>query len=255
MPKPNPMMGTDRSELVGSETEVSVPVPTAGMGPGTAMPLRALVIEDEESDRFRLITMCRRAGLNLEFHEAADAAEMREEIAAAKFDLIFIDYHLGFSNGLEVLEEIMASRSQADAILIMVTSANQHDVIIASMKSGCSDYLIKEELTVDSIQKSIATAFEKRLIQSALQKEQERLDGTRQAVTRFTSVIAPEMQRVMAAMLWRVRTMANDGAREGLRRNHELEALCFEALGLVHTGRTELSGRGLPDPEASPRPS
>lgn len=248
----NPIMSTAGDGLVRSEIDDTVPAPTARMASGSATPIRALIIEDEEADRFRLITMCRRAGLNLEFHEAMDASEMREKIAGTKFDLIFVDYHLGFSTGLEVLEEIGGSRSQADAILIMVTSVNQHDIIIESMKSGCSDYLIKEELTVDSIRKSVATAFEKRLIQSALQKERERLDNARQAVRRFTSVIAPEMQRVMAAMLWRVRAMAKDEARTGPTRNKELEALCFEALELVQEGRTELSRRGLPEAETPP---
>lgn len=124
-----------------------------------AGPKMALVVEDEETDRFRLITLCRRAGLDLAFKEAEDSHQMRAEIAANTFDVIFIDYHLGFSNGLEAVAEIVACERQNNAVLIMVTSVNQHEVIIESMKSGCSDFLIKEELSIDGIRRSVETAL------------------------------------------------------------------------------------------------
>ena len=120
---------------------------------------RALIIEDEETDCFQVMTMCRRAGLNLDVHTAADAFEFRAEIAATAFDLIFVDYHFGLLTGLEVLSEINSCDRQAQAVLIMVTSVTKTDIVVEAMKSGCSDYLIKEQLSVAGIRKSVETAF------------------------------------------------------------------------------------------------
>ncbi len=140
------------------------PVPLAPAAQAKTKPQQALVVEDEETDRFRLMTMCRRAGLHLAFREAADANQMRVEIATRSFDVIFIDYHLGFANGLEALAEINACERQANAVLIMVTSVRHPEIVAKSLESGCSDYLIKEELSIDRIRASVTTALGNRRI-------------------------------------------------------------------------------------------
>lgn len=53
-------------------TETDLPMqPKESLMPVAQPPLgllRTLIIEDEETDRFQLMTMCRRAGLKLEVH-------------------------------------------------------------------------------------------------------------------------------------------------------------------------------------------
>lgn len=52
----------------------------------------------------------------------------------------------------------------------MVTSVTKADIVVKAMKFGCSDYLIKEELSVASIRNSVEAAFAKRLTQLGPQK-------------------------------------------------------------------------------------
>ncbi|MBT8414730.1 MAG: hybrid sensor histidine kinase/response regulator [Boseongicola sp.] len=130
--------------------------------------LDVLILDDLEADRMRVRRLCRKAGLDFELHEAHDLASFRERINSTKMDLVFLDYHLAMDTGLDALQLLQAQEDQVNAIPIMITSIDRYDIAVEAMRAGCADYLTKEELSVDSIRKSIISAFERRILISAL---------------------------------------------------------------------------------------
>lgn len=179
---------------------------------GQILALKALIVDDSEFDRKHLRRMCRRAGLKLEFSEASDIASMCKKLDAESFDLIFLDYHLEIETGLEALAEVVVHQKQSDAISIMVTSVDSHETVIEAMRNGCSDYLIKSELTPDTIRKSITSAIERRILIAAIAEERAFRDAMRKTIARFSTACAPEMRAIMSAMLRRVRSIRNVGS-------------------------------------------
>lgn len=174
---------------------------------GNKTVLDVLILDDLEADRMRLRRFCRKAGLDFELHEAHDLESFRKCIDTQKMDLVFLDYHLAMETGLDALRLLQAQEDQIDAIPIMITSVDRYDVAVDAMRAGCTDYLTKEELSVDSIRKAIISAFERRILISALNESHSSRHAMRVSVSRIAKTCGPEIRGVLAATLRHVRTL------------------------------------------------
>ncbi|WP_425052378.1 response regulator [Psychromarinibacter sp. S121] len=178
-------------------------------GAGNAPPA-VLILDDQEIDRLRLRRVCGKAGLQPDYSEAATLEQFRAALDRQAYQVIFLDYHLGMETGLDGLKIAKDHALQRDAILIMVTSVGQHDVIIEAMRSGCSDYIIKEELGPEMLRKAITGAFERRILLAALAGNQQ-VGELGAALQSFLTSSAPELQSILTEMMhgvWRIRNSA-----------------------------------------------
>lgn len=197
--------------------------------------LDVLILDDFEADRMRLRRFCRKAGLDFVLHEAEDLESFRQIINETKMDLVFLDYHLAMDNGLDALRLLQAQEDQIDAIPIMITSVDRYDVAVQSMRMGCADYLTKEELSVESIRKSIVSAFERRILISALNESHSSQHAMRVSVSRIAKTCGPEIRSVLAATLRHVRTLrASDHLSTNVRSSlGGLEKSCGQIYGFL----------------------
>jgi DNA-binding NtrC family response regulator len=169
--------------------------------------MTALVIDDSKVDRKHLRDLCRKAGLRFACSEAATIAEMDEHLDRTAFDFVFIDYNLGVETGMQALKAVTSHEDQMNAIPIMVTGVDRPDVIIEAMRSGCADYLVKEEITIDSIRRAVTSALERRVLLAALSRERSTRVQMSAAIERFSQSCAPGMRGALAVMLRRIRSM------------------------------------------------
>lgn len=197
--------------------------------------LDVLILDDFEADRMRLRRFCRKAGLDFELHEAEDIESFRQIINTTKMDLVFLDYHLAMDTGLDALRLLQAQEEQVDAIPIMITSVDRYDIAVESMRMGCADYLTKEELSVESIRKAIVSAFERRILISALNESHSSQHAMRVSVSRIAKTCGPEIRSVLAATLRHVRTMrASDLLSSNVRGSlNGLEKSCGQIYGFL----------------------
>ena len=197
--------------------------------------LDVLILDDFEADRMRLRRFCRKAGLDFELHEAEDLEGFRQKINTTKMDLVFLDYHLAMDSGLDALRLLQAQEEQIDAIPIMITSVDRYDVAVESMRMGCADYLTKEELSVESIRKSIVSAFERCILISALNESHSSQHAMRVSVSRIAKTCGPEIRSVLAATLRHVRTVrASDTISSNVKASlGGLEKSCGQIYGFL----------------------
>ncbi|WP_150297583.1 response regulator [Salipiger aestuarii] len=197
----------------------------------TTKRMTALVLDDEEADRYRLMKICTKAGLDLAFDEAESVAEMEPMLDDTTYDIVFIDYHLGIATGQDALDYVLAHPRQMDAVAIMVTSVDRHDVIIQAMRTGCHDYLIKEELGIEALRKSVASAFERNLMRRAQTEDHARIADLEATLERIDDSLRPEMRRILSSLLRRIRSVAAQVHGGPLRLKHvEMEELCTAGL-------------------------
>jgi len=168
--------------------------------------MHILVLDDSEVDRKRLLRLCDEAGLNSVATEAATIAEMQAALKTVKFDLIFIDYLLVDEDGLDALDAVVTDPEQT-ATTIMIAGEGRVDIAVEAMRRGCSDYLTKSGLSVDSLQKSVATALERRMMGLALEEEREKRRRVEQSIRRYASECSVEMRTILAGTLRRVRKL------------------------------------------------
>jgi len=180
--------------------------------PENAQAFRALILDDSEVDRMRLRKLCANAGMDLDIHEAVTIKDMRAHLDRMSYDLVFLDHHLEMETGLEALKVLAAHPDQSDALPIMVTSVTDHNIAVEAMREGCADYLVKEELSVEALRKSITSAIERRILLAALSEARAFQANVHKTIHRFVHSCGPEMRSIMSGMLRQIRTikMRND---------------------------------------------
>ncbi len=138
-----------------------------------AGPVDVLLIDDDEDDYLLLDAMLDEALGLLSYRVtwAPDPEAARHRLAQGSFDVIVLDHYLGPTTGLELLPEL---RERSSAPIIMLTGQGNRDLDAAAMRGGASDYLTKDGLTGEVLERSVRHAIERQRTQRALRASEER---------------------------------------------------------------------------------
>ncbi|WP_462164248.1 two-component system response regulator [Pseudoalteromonas xiamenensis] len=122
--------------------------------------LKLLVVDDDDVDRERIRRMLNAANVDVEIEEAIDARESISILNDCEYDCIIVDYRLGETDGLSLLNSIRTTLAKQCAV-IMVTGLGDEQVAAEAMRLGASDYLIKNELKTPQLLSAILGAVHK----------------------------------------------------------------------------------------------
>lgn len=163
-------------------------------------PLRVLILDDNEVDILRLRRLFSKAELGFIVDEAETLAGFRALLDAHEYDVAFLDFNLGGATGLDALALLNGHPDQTDCLAIMVTSVTDHHTAIQAMRLGCADYLVKEELSVPALRKTMAQAMERRILLTAASRAEMFRSTLERRVRRFAQSCGPEMQAVLTSL-------------------------------------------------------
>jgi len=145
----------------------------------TPIKLKILIIDDSPEDR---LVYKRYLKQHSKFHYQIIETELGSEgIRLAENeqpDCILLDYHLPDLNGLEVLSQL--SRKKISSAVIMLTGQSHPDRDILAIKAGASDYLAKEKLNSQILNRIIRYSIERKGTERKLRhlnEEKNRLLG------------------------------------------------------------------------------
>lgn len=209
---------------------------TGAITKGAARPLLALAVDDDPIDRLRLTKICKNAGLKIDFIEVATLNEMREELDQHQFDFVFLDHNLGMETGLDALKILLSHEDQVNAIPIMLTSMTSHTIAVEAMREGCADYIVKEELTVSSLVKSITSAIERRILFSQLSGAQAFQRSVTEVIERFMRTCGPEIREILGQTLKTLR-----GLKAINRSENTLDPVILSNFTLLERGCKDLT--------------
>jgi PAS domain S-box-containing protein len=136
--------------------------------------IKLLLVEDDEDDY--IITRSLLADLKgrvftLDWVRTYEAG--RTEMCKNAHDVCLVDYRLGAHNGIELMAEAIAGGCQAPVILL--TGMGEHQVDVAAMKAGAADYLVKNRLEANQLERSIRYAIERKRAAAQAAFDQARL--------------------------------------------------------------------------------
>ncbi|MEI7879475.1 MAG: SpoIIE family protein phosphatase [bacterium] len=125
-------------------------------------PLKALVIEDSESDALLLLGYLRHGGYEPQFRRVDSATELEDALKQQKWDIVFSDHNMPGFSSTEALEMVRAVN--ADIPFLIVSGSIGEEVAVAAMKAGAQDYLIKGHLArlVAAVDRELQDAEERR---------------------------------------------------------------------------------------------
>jgi PAS domain S-box-containing protein len=143
--------------------------------------MRFLLVDDNADDRQLILR-----ALNQGFGEvqACEISHKEDFLLALKrgdFEIVITDYHLPWSNGLEILQTI--HKRSPNLPVIMVTGTGNEEVAVKAMKSGLSDYVLKTHL------QRLPVAVEESIAKAKFRREHEvTLEQLRQSEERYRAV-------------------------------------------------------------------
>ncbi len=99
---------------------------------------RVLLIEDDQVDQLAFKRLVKSANLAYDYTIAGSVAAARKTLERASFDVVITDYSLGDGNAFDIFE------AAANTPIIVVTGLGDEAIAVKAMKTGASDYLMKD---------------------------------------------------------------------------------------------------------------
>jgi len=140
-----------------------------------------LLLEDTPFDAELIERELRQSELVFSIKRVASRAAFLEELTNNRPDLVLSDYNLPQFNGLEALR--LCKENQIRVPFILVTGSLNEDAVVAFMKEGVDDYILKSSLK--RLPSAVSNALEKH---QAEQEKVRALEALRQSEERFQLV-------------------------------------------------------------------
>ena len=105
--------------------------------------MKLLVIDD--SSVMRKIIRAAADMLQMEMVEAQDGIEALEKLSEMheEIDLILLDWNMPGMNGYDTLLQMKSNDKYKDIPVMMVTTEGQQSSIVAAIRAGAANYLVK----------------------------------------------------------------------------------------------------------------
>ena len=118
------------------------------------------VIEDDEDDYLIIkdyITDIEGKSFTVDWFQDYNSAI--EAIKNKEYHLYFVDYFLGHKTGLDLLDA--AAEMNCDEPIILLTGLGNKAIDIKAMERGATDYLVKNDLSTEKLERCIRYALER----------------------------------------------------------------------------------------------
>ncbi len=157
--------------------------------------IRVLLIEDEETDYLltrRMLSSVESQSFDLEWANSWQAGV--DAIRRCGHDVCLLDFRIGGGDGLELLKESRDIGCKAPVILL--TGIGDYRLDIEAMELGASDFLVKDKITPELLERAIRYS----LAQSrSLEQLQGQRDELRASELRFRAVVQSAADAIILA--------------------------------------------------------
>lgn len=181
--------------------------------------MRVLLIDDSIHDRRVVRRLIRRSSMEISLEEAVDVASALQLLAVEAFDCLLIDYQLPDGDGIELVQKFMTTSVSGPIPAIMLSGHPTDDLVRLAMHTGLLDFLSKDGLNADMLERALRNAMIKNETRS-----------THQEVPAETSGSADDSEP-LGAIRSAVQTLY---ASEAIQAAIELDADAKKALDTIH---------------------
>ena len=105
--------------------------------------MKVLVVDDSPTMRRIVVQMLKRLGYSkiVEADHGKDA--LSRLLADGDFELLLTDWNMPIMNGLELVQAVRANPKLSNMPILMVTTRNMKQDIVAAMRAGVNNYVTK----------------------------------------------------------------------------------------------------------------
>ncbi len=190
-----------------------------------------LVVDDEADARTILRAELEKVpGVSLKVSTAANGDEALDKLKGTPFDLVFLDYLLPPTNGLDILEKIRQHHPKT--AVVMTTAAGNEQVAVSAMKKGAMDYITQKDLRQTDLGQLLRRVIE---IRDLVNQNME-LRQVNQMKNEFIANVSHELRTPLTVVIGYANTM-KDGSLGPLSdaQQKALGSIIDRAEGLMTT--------------------
>ncbi len=123
--------------------------------------VKVLLIEDDADDYLLTCDLLEETTRSTyEVTWCADSESGLVALYSGRYDICLVDYRLGAQTAIELLEQGAQALRRTPAIVL--TGSHSSEIDHAAMEAGAADYLVKDQLTSDSLERTIRYAMQRR---------------------------------------------------------------------------------------------
>jgi two-component system chemotaxis response regulator CheY len=115
--------------------------------------MRFLIVDDSSTMRRIIINTLNKLG-HKECHEAGNGREGMERLASIPVDMVITDWNMPEMSGIDFIRAVRANVATREMPVLMVTTNAAEDDIVAALKAGVNNYVVKP-FTPDTIREKI----------------------------------------------------------------------------------------------------
>ena len=180
--------------------------------------MNILIVDDSDDDRELYRNFLKRDQIVDWTISEVDNGEAGLRLFRSEYvHLVLLDYSLPGRSGLDLLNEFKGQSSYAPAILL--TGNGNEAIAIECMKNGAQDYLVKGDITPESLQRTIHNALDRIGML-------EKIDAQRESLKDFAHVLAHDLK----APIGRIITISDLIAEALADNDHERVNLFFDQV-------------------------
>jgi signal transduction histidine kinase len=167
-------------------------------------PLRALILEDDESDATLLLRALRRDGYDVVHQRVETVNTMRTALIAERWDVVLSDYSMPLLTVQEALDVLHGLG--IDIPFIVVSGSVGEESAVGAMKAGAHDFFLKDRLVRlgAAIRRELAEAevrCERRSAQQKLAESERQLRSAVQVRDDFLLIASHELKTPLTPLL------------------------------------------------------
>jgi PleD family two-component response regulator len=134
-------------------------------------PIKLLLVDDQETD----VALTRRmlhksAGNRADFriHHCRNLTDTLAFLASEKPDVVLLDLGLPESQGLNTLERVL--KAAPNLPIVVLTGLPDEELGVKAVQTGAQDYLMKDQVNLDGLVRSLRYAIERKQLVLQLQE-------------------------------------------------------------------------------------
>ncbi len=146
-------------------------------------PIRVIALDDDSVD-IEALRRCLRSITTMTFEligccEVADASRL---LRTESFDVLFVDYYMHATTGLDTLSRLREEGCRVPAILL--TGSHGEHILHEALRAGVIDYVPKDHLSAPLIEQAIRSALAKAKLNARIEGKQLELERTIESLRR-----------------------------------------------------------------------
>jgi len=197
---------------------------------------RLLLVEDDEEDFFLTRKLLRENGRTTFDLKWVKNSELALAELRTPYDVCLVDYRLGADTGVSLIERAIAQGFRGPMILL--TGRGDHDVDVQAMNAGAADYLVKDQLTPQLMERVIRHSIARKAAELALNFSEEQLRQAQKmdAIGSLAAGVAHDFNNLLSIVL-SYSELLSEGLEPGdpMRDDlHQISEAGMRAAALTH---------------------